>query len=221
MPGKIDGIGATRQIAQRFPQTKVLLLTSQDDRQQLNLALQAGSRGYILKNSSIKDIGHIIRLTEKGFFQIGSIFGNWDGSLHNDMRANTNVLDMSQNSSEVGIVMQQDGKYSQGSGDISQMNHVLSNLTSGLFQLQKTIESQEDTIVNLTNQYSQVQQEIRTKLKKEQRVVNNPRPNYVPKIIPRIRSQRQQNFLFISSFFLGIFTVLILLLLIMILSSPI
>ena len=101
------------------------------------------------------------------------------------------------------------------------MNHVLSNLTSGLFQLQKTIESQEDTIVNLTNQYSQVQQEIRTKLKKEQRVANNPRPNYVPKIIPRIRSQKQQNFLFISSFFLGIFTVLILLLLIMILSSPI
>lgn len=214
MPGTIDGIEATRQISQHFPQSKVLLLTSQDDRQQLNSALQAGSRGYILKNSSIEDIADIIRLTEKGFFQIGPIFGNWDGSLHNDMQTNTNVLDISRNSREVGVVMERGSKYPQESGEISEMNHVLSNLTTGLFQLQKTIESQEDTIVNLTNQYSQVQQEIRTKLQRE-RVINTP-INYVPKVIPGIRTRKQQNLLFISSFFLGVFTVSLLMLLIMV-----
>ena len=220
MPGNIDGIEATRQIARRFPQSKVLLLTSQDDRQQLNLALQAGSRGYILKNSSIDDIADIIRLTEKGFFQIGPIFGNWDGSLHSDMQANTHILDINQNSSEAGVGMQKEGRYPQESGDISEMNHVLSNLTTGLFQLQKTIESQEDTIVNLTNQYSQVQQEITTKLRREPRISRNSRASYVPRVVPGIRTRKQQNLLFLSSFFLGVFTVSVLMLLIVILSEP-
>ena len=216
MPGTIDGIEATRQITRRFPQSKVLLLTSKDDCQQLNLALQAGSRGYILKNSSIKDIANIIRLTEKGFFQIGPVFGNWNGSLHGDMQANTNVLDVSQNSNRVEVVMQPEGIYPQ-SGDATQMNHVLSNLTTGLFQLQKTIEFQQETIVNLTNQYSQVQQEIRTKLQWEQRASNNPQADYIPKVIPRIRTRK--HLLFITSFFLGVFAVSLLILIIMVFSE--
>ena len=86
MPGTIDGIQATARIVQRFPRTKILLLTSQDDQHQLDRALKAGSRGYILKNTSIKDISNIIRLAEKGFFQIGPILGNWDGTFHNTVQ---------------------------------------------------------------------------------------------------------------------------------------
>lgn len=221
MPGRIDGIQATEKIAQRFPQTRVLLLTSQDDRQQLHLALQVGARGYILKNTSVKDIADIIRLAQKGFFQIGPILGNWNGSLNDNLQANYNWQKASSQQGMTAMVPQ-DFRYPSESGDVTEMNLVLSNLTSGIFQLQETIESQKDTIVNLTNQYSQVQQEIRTKLKRDKGVYNIPRGRnyYNSRAIPKTRSQRQQqHFLLISSFFLGMLTVALLILLIMTLGT--
>lgn len=215
MPGKLDGIQATEKIVQRFPRIKVVLLTSQDDKEQLNLALKAGSRGYVLKNTNVKDIASIIRLTEKGFFQIGPILGNWNGSLHNNMQSNNGATEIIQNPSKAGVIVQQDIGYANNSSQASEMNYILSNLTSGLFQLQETIKSQENTIVNLTNQYSLVQQEIRTKLNKDKRTFNSAKPSgYSYKIGSKSRTQRQQHILFISSFFLGVFTVLILMLLI-------
>ncbi|MGF1590106.1 MAG: response regulator transcription factor [Pleurocapsa sp.] len=220
MPGQINGIQATEKIVQRFPEIKVLLLTSQDDREQLNLALKAGSRGYILKNTSVKDIANIIRLAEKGFFQIGPILGNWDGSLHSNMQSNNGTKAIVQNSRKVGAIVQQDTESNNNYSQASEMNYVLSNLTSGLFQLQETIKSQEDTIVNLTNQYSLVQQEIRAKLNKDKRTFNPSRvPGYSYKIASKSRTLRRQHLLFISSFFLGVFTVLVLMLVIMTLGT--
>ena len=221
MPGAIDGIQATKIITQRFPHVKVLLLTSQDDRQQLNRALQAGSRGYILKNTSVRDIGNIIRLTEKDFFQIGPIVGNWDGTLHRNIQSQSNVSSwsMGQSPSKVEAIVKSD-PYPDESRDTLDMNYTLSNLTTGLFQLQETIKSQEDTIINLTNKYSQVQHEIRTKLKKDQYVVNSPRSaRYSFKVAPKTRTQKQQHLLFISSFFLGVLTVIVLMLLIITLGA--
>ncbi|WP_319421201.1 response regulator [Pleurocapsa sp. FMAR1] len=220
MPGNIDGIAATKVISNRFPKSKVLLLTSQDDRQQLNLGLQAGARGYILKNSSVKDIATIIRLTEKGFFQIGPILDNWNGSQHHSLQSDTYILKPQKIPSKVGVVVENNGANSAESADTSSMNHVLSNLTSGLFQLQETIRSQEDTIINLTNQYSQVQQEIKVKLKRDKHITSSGRVNsYRNGLMPRFASQRRQHLLFIASFLLGIFTVLIMMFLIMTLGS--
>ncbi len=222
MPGEINGIQATEKIIQRFPEIKVLLLTSQDDREQLNLALKAGSRGYVLKNTSVKDIASIIRLAEKGFFQIGPIFGNWDGSLHSNVQSSNGTRAIVRTSGQAGAIIQQDTQPANNYSEASEMNYVLSNLTSGLFQLQETIKSQEDTIVNLTNQYSLVQQEIRAKLNKDKRTFNAPKaPGYSYKIASKSRTQRRQHLLFISSFFLGVFTVLILMLLIMTLGTVI
>ena len=215
MPGKIDGIDATKIIAQKFPNSRLLLLTSQDDQKQLNAALQAGARGYILKNTSVKDIATIIRLTEKGFFQIGPIFGNWDGSQHDSLQSQNGILNTQRVPTAVGAIVEQDGEFTE-SADTSEMNHVLSSLTSGLFELQETIRSQEDTIINLTNRYSEVQQEIKTKLKKDRSNLTGSRINgYRARITPKSLTQRRQHFLFISSFFLGVFTVLIMMLLIM------
>lgn len=215
MPGSIDGIGATKVIAERFSGSRVLLLTSQDDQQQLNAALQAGARGYILKNTSVKDIATIIRLTEKGFFQIGPILGNWDGSGHSDLQS-SNSLKTQQIPSGVSAIIEQNDAYGNESGDTSEMNHVLSNLTSGLFQLQETIRSQEDTILNLTNQYSEVQKEIKTRLRKDRSNFSSSRINgYKAKLVPKSMTQRRQHILFISSFFLGVFSVLVMMLIIM------
>lgn len=212
MPGKIDGIEATKIIAARFPQTKVLLFTSQDNRKQLNRALTAGARGYVLKNTSIKDIGNIIRLTEKGFFQIGPILGNWDASPVKTPQSSV-AMETEYVHSKVASLVSQSSQYSYSEDAIAnppEMNYVLSNLTSGIFQLQETIKSQENTIANLTNQYSQVQQEINTKLGKNRRIFNPKRiviPTYNSMIRSTRVSQGKQHFLFISSFFLGVFTV--------------
>ena len=206
---KMDGIVSTQIISKRFDHTKVILFTSKDDRQQLNLALKAGARGYILKNTSPQDISHIIRLTEKGFFQIGPILNDWN---YTESVA-TETYESTQKTSLLELSKTSSNGYRNGSSEIyktSDMNHVLSNLTSGIFQLQETIQSQENTIVQLTNQYATVQQEIQTKLNDRQ-LLNNVRIfNNRTKKAQSSLSNRKQNVLFISSFLLGVATVSIL-----------
>ena len=217
MPGAIDGLQATERIVKRFPKSKVLLLTSQDDRTQLDRALKAGSRGYILKNTSIKDIANIIRLAEKGFFQIGPIVGNWDGSLQHAVEMSASQLAIgSRGSRQENALIPHKFDYPAEVSRTLEVNPALSNLSPELFQLQETIKSQKDTIVNLTNKYSRVQQEINNKLRRERAsdkslgfAIYGSRPS-------KSRARRQQHLLFISSFFLGVITVLVLVLLIMI-----
>lgn len=211
MPGEMDGIQAAEKIASRFPQSKVLLLTSQDDRQQLDRALKAGSRGYILKNTSIKDIANIIRLAEKGFFQIGPILGNWDNTLHGLTQIGAGNLEMGRNiSTEQTKIITHDFNYSPEPGQATKMNSALSNLSSELFQLQETIKSQEDTIVNLTHQYSQVQHEINNKFKKERSSGKNKVFTFYGSKSTRNHRRHEPSLLFIGSFLLGIMTVLFL-----------
>jgi DNA-binding NarL/FixJ family response regulator len=207
MPG-MDGIEATEIITKRFAATRVVLLTSQDDRQQLNLALKVGARGYILKSTSTQDIANIIRLTEKGFFQIGPILTGWN---YSESSSGSSELQYSPN--QISPVYKH-SEYSDESGGIVEMNHVLSNLTSGLFQLQKTIQSQENTIVNLTNQYTEVQQEIRTRLGDKRLFDNIRNANSKSRKAQKSLTERRQNFLFISSFSLGVITATIIIALI-------
>lgn len=71
MPG-IDGITATRIISERYPETKVLILSTHDDEQILNQALQAGAQGYILKTTPPKELIEFIRSVHQGYMKLGS-----------------------------------------------------------------------------------------------------------------------------------------------------
>ncbi len=71
MPG-IDGITATRIISERYPETKVLILSTHDDEQILNQALQAGAKGYILKTTPAQELIEFIRSVNQGYLQLGS-----------------------------------------------------------------------------------------------------------------------------------------------------
>jgi two-component system, NarL family, response regulator LiaR len=60
MPG-VDGITATREIHQKYPLVKVIVLTSFADQNMVQGALQAGAIGYLQKNITAKELGNAIR----------------------------------------------------------------------------------------------------------------------------------------------------------------
>jgi DNA-binding NarL/FixJ family response regulator len=47
-----DGIQATIQIRKKFPEARILMLTTYDGDTDIHRALQAGAQGYVLKNST-------------------------------------------------------------------------------------------------------------------------------------------------------------------------
>lgn len=65
MPG-MDGITATREITRKYPQVKVIALTSFAEQNMVQGALQAGAIGYLQKNVSAKELGNAIRSACEG-----------------------------------------------------------------------------------------------------------------------------------------------------------
>jgi NarL family two-component system response regulator LiaR len=63
---KMDGIAATEAIRERWPQVQVIALTSFEERQLVQEALQAGAVGYLLKNVSVDDLAEAIRAAHAG-----------------------------------------------------------------------------------------------------------------------------------------------------------
>lgn len=63
----IDGIATTRIICQRFPDVKVLILSMFDDPQHIREAIQAGAKGYLLKDMPLKELADTIRLVHRGY----------------------------------------------------------------------------------------------------------------------------------------------------------
>ncbi len=61
-----DGIEATRQIKQAFPQIKILMLSAQDLEVEMLAALAAGADGYCLKNISAESLCPAIRAISEG-----------------------------------------------------------------------------------------------------------------------------------------------------------
>ncbi len=70
MPG-MDGVTATKIIVQRFPKTKVLVLTTFDDDEYIASALKAGAKGYLLKDMPSEELADAVRVIQKGYAQIG------------------------------------------------------------------------------------------------------------------------------------------------------
>lgn len=65
MPG-IGGIEATRQLLDTHPEIRVIMLTISEEDQDLYRAIQAGAKGYILKNSSSVELLDAIRRVHAG-----------------------------------------------------------------------------------------------------------------------------------------------------------
>lgn len=68
---EMDGLVLTKILVKRFPETKVIILSSHDDEDNINSAVESGARGYLLKNTSAQEIGDTIRAVQRGYFQLG------------------------------------------------------------------------------------------------------------------------------------------------------
>jgi DNA-binding NarL/FixJ family response regulator len=63
---ELDGIAATQLIRRDFPEARIIALTSYDGDQDIYRALDAGVRGYLLKETVHADVLHAIRTVQSG-----------------------------------------------------------------------------------------------------------------------------------------------------------
>jgi DNA-binding NarL/FixJ family response regulator len=62
----LDGIAAVRLIREEFPDARIIALTSFDGDQDVYRALEAGVRGYLLKETVHTEVLHAIRAVQSG-----------------------------------------------------------------------------------------------------------------------------------------------------------
>jgi DNA-binding NarL/FixJ family response regulator len=63
---RMDGVEATRELALRFPDVGVLILTTFDEETYVLEGLRAGAKGYVLKDVSAAQLVDAIRAVERG-----------------------------------------------------------------------------------------------------------------------------------------------------------
>jgi NarL family two-component system response regulator LiaR len=63
---KMDGVTATRIIRERWPQVQVIALTSFQEKELVQDALEAGAISYLLKNVSMDDLTEAVRAAHAG-----------------------------------------------------------------------------------------------------------------------------------------------------------
>lgn len=77
-----DGIATTRQIRERFPSVRVVVLTGFGENQRIRAALAAGAVGYVLKDSDVDEIAQAIRSAAEGSVHLDEIVERTLGSEH-------------------------------------------------------------------------------------------------------------------------------------------
>jgi DNA-binding NarL/FixJ family response regulator len=63
---ELDGVAATKQIRDRYPETNVLVLTTFDTDADITRAISAGATGYLLKDAPRQDLFQAIRAAARG-----------------------------------------------------------------------------------------------------------------------------------------------------------
>jgi DNA-binding NarL/FixJ family response regulator len=67
----MDGREATRIICQRFPDTKVLVVSTFDEDDYIRHSIRGGAKGYLLKDMPVEELAQSIRLVYRGYSQMG------------------------------------------------------------------------------------------------------------------------------------------------------
>jgi len=70
MPG-MDGVSATKIICEKFPDVKILVLSTFDTQEYVAKSLSSGAMGYLLKGTPAQELTNAIRSVYLGYAQIG------------------------------------------------------------------------------------------------------------------------------------------------------
>ncbi|HEY9767399.1 MAG TPA: NHLP bacteriocin system secretion protein [Coleofasciculaceae cyanobacterium] len=73
---EMNGVKATKIISKRFPDCRILVLSSHDTNEYLNQAMDAGAKGYLLKNTPAAELHNAIRSIYKGYSHLSP--GLWE-----------------------------------------------------------------------------------------------------------------------------------------------
>jgi DNA-binding NarL/FixJ family response regulator len=63
---RMDGVEAIRQIKEKFPATEILVLTTFDSDEYIFQGIEAGSRGYLLKDAPREELFRAVRTVARG-----------------------------------------------------------------------------------------------------------------------------------------------------------
>lgn len=66
----MDGLSATKLIAQSHQQTKIIIFSSQENEQFVAQTIMAGANGYLLKKSAIENIGTALQMVFEGKYYL-------------------------------------------------------------------------------------------------------------------------------------------------------
>jgi DNA-binding NarL/FixJ family response regulator len=66
----MDGREATRIICQRFPDIKILVVSTFDEDDYIAHSIKAGAKGYLLKDMPVEELAQAIRLVDRGYSQM-------------------------------------------------------------------------------------------------------------------------------------------------------
>src|SRR5438046_5955472 len=66
----LNGIDAVRELGRSCPKAKAILLTQHEEDQYIREALEAGVKGYVLKNQAASDLIHAIQQVSRGQFYL-------------------------------------------------------------------------------------------------------------------------------------------------------
>ncbi|TCN50851.1 DNA-binding NarL/FixJ family response regulator [Rhodococcus sp. SMB37] len=70
--GDGSGIDATRSIVEKFPETRVLVVTMHEDEDTLVASIRAGARGYLVKGADPSGVERAIRAVADGEMKVGA-----------------------------------------------------------------------------------------------------------------------------------------------------
>jgi DNA-binding NarL/FixJ family response regulator len=150
----MDGVAGTREICQRYPETKVLVLTTFNDREYVAQALQAGASGYLLKDTPFDELTQAIRLIQKGYTHIGPGLVTKDLSIPL-VQLSSGAASPSEHQSEVWLALSDREK------------EIVSLITKGYSnrEIAESLHIAEKTVKNyITNILSQLNLRDRTQL---------------------------------------------------------
>lgn len=71
MPG-VDGLAVADKIRFKFPEIKIIMLSSHEDESYVRKATELGSKGYLLKSASSQELEWSIKLVHQGYSAIKS-----------------------------------------------------------------------------------------------------------------------------------------------------